>query len=128
MQDMSIEYKYFSQRELTCKCGCGRQEMSPEFMYKIEAIREKLGFPFPVTSAYRCPEHNQKVSSSGPHGPHTTGRAIDISVRGDRAHALLGAAMEAGFSGIGVSQKGSARFIHLDDLTDSHPRPTVWSY
>jgi hypothetical protein len=38
--------------------------------------------------------------------------------------------MKMGFSGIGVSQKGDSRFIHLDDLEDSNerPRPWVWSY
>jgi hypothetical protein len=31
------------------------------------------------------------------------------------------------FTGIGIQQKGGARFIHLDDLTGVG-RPTVWSY
>lgn len=44
---------------------------------------------------------------------------------------LLDAALQAGFMGIGVNQKGgSGRFIHLDDIEDSpdRPRPTIWSY
>jgi hypothetical protein len=32
-----------------------------------------------------------------------------------------------GFTGIGVQQKGSRRFIHLDVLQNP-PRPNVWSY
>jgi zinc D-Ala-D-Ala carboxypeptidase len=63
-------------------------------------------------------------------GAHSTGRAIDIAVQGEKAHQLLKKAFSMGIGGIGVNQKGSGRFIHLDDLdeTDNHTRPWVWSY
>ena len=34
------------------------------------------------------------------------------------------------FTGVGINQKGSSRFIHLDQLheKDGYPRPTIWSY
>lgn len=64
---------------------------------------------------------------------HTTGQAVDISVALGRSHQLLKIALEEGFTGIGVKQKGSIakRFIHLDDLEPipgERTRPTVWSY
>ena len=106
--------------------------MLPEqdFMNKIEELRMYIGFPIVVTSAARCPEHNSRVSGTGRTGPHTTGRAIDLGVGGDRAYKVLLAALSMGFTGIGVNQKGPARFIHIDDLenTPSRPRPYVWSY
>jgi zinc D-Ala-D-Ala carboxypeptidase len=39
-------------------------------------------------------------------------------------------ALKHGITGVGVNQKGGARFIHLDDLepTGHFPRPTIWSY
>jgi len=43
-----------------------------------------------------------------------------------QAHRLLVLACAAGFTGIGVAQKGNGRFIHLDDLQEG--RPAVWSY
>jgi uncharacterized protein YcbK (DUF882 family) len=115
----------FADAELACKCGCG---MLPDqdFMDKVEQLRTTLGFPLPVTSAARCPAHNAAVSATGRAGPHTTGRAIDIGVRGDRAVALIKAALNLGFTGIGIAQKGNSRFIHLDDLQEG--RPTIWSY
>lgn len=126
-----MSYRYFTDPELACKC-CGEQKMQPDFMRKVEALREACGFPFAVSSAYRCPKHNAAVSSSGSNGAHTTGRAIDIQVYGPLAHMLLSEALTAGFTGIGVSQKGAhgSRFIHLDDLPEggAHPRPGVWSY
>jgi uncharacterized protein YcbK (DUF882 family) len=101
-----------------------------DFMERIEKLRIRYGKPMRVTSAARCPEYNAAVSSTGGKGPHTTGRAIDIGVdRGD-AYMVLKLALEAGFTGIGVAQKGSGRFMHLDDLLndEGQPRPTIWSY
>jgi len=55
---------------------------------------------------------------------HSTGLAADIGVSGSEAIQVLRLAFDAGFNGIGVQQKGSGRFIHVD-LRDT---PTVWSY
>lgn len=120
---------HFSKSELACKCGCGMLP-AQDFMDKIEALRVRVGFPMKVTSAARCPDHNAKVSGTGRTGPHTTGRAIDLGVSHGQAYAVLSAAILAGFSGLGVNQKGGGRFIHIDDLPDApgQPRPTVWSY
>lgn len=127
-----MDWEYFTEDELKCRCGCGKAEMNPGFMGKLIALRECLGFPFTITSAYRCPEYNQKVSSTGPNGSHTTGRAIDIAVYGEQAYKLICHAPQFQFYGIGVSQTGShrSRFIHLDDLTRANgfPRPWVWGY
>tara|TARA_R110002012_G_scaffold86272_1_gene214427 strand:- start:5000 stop:5368 length:369 start_codon:yes stop_codon:yes gene_type:complete len=121
-------YKYFEERELTCR-HCGKSGMNKYFMTGIETLREAVDFPFIISSAYRCPDHPIEASKSSP-GAHTSGRAMDIVCRGKDAHKLLQEAMKMGFSGIGVSQKGDSRFIHLDDLEDSsnRPRPWIWSY
>jgi len=120
---------HFSKAELACRCGCG---MLPDqhFMDKVEALRVAFGKPLRVTSAARCPAYNATVSSTGKAGPHTTGRAIDFGVQGADARQLVGMAIERGFTGIGVAQKGGGRFIHLDDLPNGPgcPRPWIWSY
>lgn len=121
-------WRYFTRAELQCRC-CGEVRMHPEFMRKLVELRDRAGFPFPVTSAYRCPRHNSRVSSTGATGPHTTGRAIDIAVSRERALWIVSTAVEYGFTGIGVHQRGDGRFIHLDDLKyPDYPRPSVWSY
>lgn len=97
------------------------------FMEKIEELRVRVGFSLPVTSAARCPTHNNKTSKTGLQGPHTTGMAIDLGVDRKNAYIVLKTALEMGcFTGIGVNQKGSGRFIHLDTIQDG--RPTIWSY
>ena len=125
-----MPYKYFTEDELRCS-HCGINNMNNLFMQRIVMLRELLGFPFVVTSAYRCTNHPIEARKDSP-GAHTTGQALDINVYGNNAHRLLDAALRAGFSGVGISQKGehSIRFVHLDDLgtSDDRPRPTVWSY
>jgi uncharacterized protein YcbK (DUF882 family) len=101
--------------------------MDPDFMDDLQALRSLSAFPFKITSAYRCPDHNAAVSSTGRDGPHTTGRAVDISIRGAQAFKLVCHATAAGFTGLGVNQKGGGRFIHIDK-SETHPRPAVWSY
>ena len=120
---------HFHESELVCKCGCGMLP-AQDFMDKVEALRVACGYSFVVTSAARCPLHNDRVSQTGFHGPHTTGRAIDVAVDRGKAFLVVALAIKRGFTGIGVQQKGAGRFIHLDDLPDApgQPRPTIWSY
>ena len=121
-------YKYFSIDELKCQ-HCGKHNMDESFMVKVEALRQDLGFPFVVTSAYRCKDHIIERKKKAP-GAHSTGHALDIAVSGDQAYRLLREALNVGMTGIGINQKGPNRFIHLDDIEweENRPRPWVWSY
>ena len=121
-----MNWRFFSRQEFACRCGCNGNLQADDFIAKLDALRAEVGFPLPVSSGYRCPDHNARVSTTGRTGPHTTGRAVDLAVDRTRAHTVLAAALRAGFTGIGVQQKGATRFIHLDDLASG--RPTVWSY
>lgn len=125
---MTVAWRWpnFTSDELRCRCGCGQVAMDAGFMDQLQGLRDLLQFPLPVTSGYRCPAHNARVSSTGPTGPHTTGKAADLAVERARAHRLLCVAPQM-FSGVGVQQKGTGRFIHLDTLIGPG-RPTVWSY
>jgi zinc D-Ala-D-Ala carboxypeptidase len=120
---------HFKASELACKCGCGMLPKQ-DFMDKVEGLRLRYGMPLTVSSAARCPTYNAKVSGTGMTGPHTTGRAIDFALRGVEALQLLRVALDSGFSGFGINQKGGARFIHVDDLNNrpGQPRPWLWSY
>lgn len=124
-----MNWRYFRVDEFACK-HCRQNLIDHQFVTELDDLRHHLGFALPITSGYRCPEHNARVSSTGLTGPHTTGRAADIAVSHGRAYDLLQAAMMMKFTGIGVQQKGSVRFIHLDNLPNGHsqPRPTIWSY
>jgi uncharacterized protein YcbK (DUF882 family) len=102
--------------------------MEDDFLILCDELRGRCGFPLIVSSGYRCPEYNARVSETGSDGPHTHGVAVDFYVTGLQAYVLLREAMAMGFKGIGVKQTGErgARFIHLDMMVDL--RPNVWSY
>ncbi len=127
---LTKDSQHFSEAELKCKCGCIYTGMNSEFMEKLEELRTTLDHPLILSSAYRCPDHNSKVSSTGRTGPHTTRKAVDILCFGKVAHRLLDIAFSLEFTGIGVKQKGghTSRFIHLDTLDHTQGRPWVWSY
>ena len=105
-------------------------------LQRLEGLRIAFGFPMVISSGYRCPDHNEDVSSSGRDGPHTIYNrdniTVDVLVATEMAYKLIHAALNHGFRGIGVSQKGhhSTRFLHLDCLwaTADRLRPTLWSY
>jgi zinc D-Ala-D-Ala carboxypeptidase len=123
---MNWNYKNFKREEMTCK-HCGAEGVKPELMEKLQELRNLYGKPMSITSAYRCPQHPVEKSKSAP-GAHALGLAADVAVQGADAHKLLSLAFQVGFAGVGVQQKGSGRFIHLDVAKTELPRPTVWSY
>ncbi|WP_163832246.1 D-Ala-D-Ala carboxypeptidase family metallohydrolase [Spartinivicinus ruber] len=124
-----MAYRYFTDQELTCRCGCGQQHMQPAFMQSLIQLREACNFPLPVTSGYRCAHHPVEKNKATP-GAHQLGCAVDIACRGEHALIILRLALQLGFTGVGINQKGRTRFIHLDRAPATHtrPRPWIWSY
>jgi zinc D-Ala-D-Ala carboxypeptidase len=130
IQEVDWKWPHFTRNEMKCK-GNGECRMDPAFLDMLETLRLDSNMPLHVTSGYRSPEHNAKVSKTGLTGPHTTGRAVDIAISGKDAWALLIDVFEFGFYGIGINQKGpvESRIIHLDILeAPDYPRPRVWTY
>ena len=119
---------YFNQHEFTCS-HTGKCDMDSNFINKLNELRVAFGKPMRITSGFRDVTHPIEAKKSSP-GAHTTGQAADIAVSREDAFDLLSLALTKGFTGIGIQQKGSGRFIHLDTLknTKERPRPTVWSY
>jgi uncharacterized protein YcbK (DUF882 family) len=128
-----LRYPNFEEDEFRCKCGCGLADMDDGFINWLQEMRIVAGFPFSVSSGFRCPKYNSIVSRTGPHGPHTTGKASDILVFGRQARKIDKLSHDFYMTGIGLKQHGPLRdrFIHLDNLLDSEtegPRPWIWSY
>ncbi len=139
-----IPWDFFPFAEIECH-HCHKQGMDWDFMVELVLFRKYLNFPLPLSSAYRCPEHNAAVSLSGLDGPHTTGKAVDIKVFGEKAHYLLAMILNYRvptpgkptigrrfFTGVGINQRGRVRdrFLHIDNLAiaPGRPRPWVWTY
>jgi len=128
----SWRWPNFTADEFVCR-HTGLHGMRADFLDRLQLLRTKLDFPFEVSSGYRNPDHpieSGKDPADDVVSPHETGRAVDIRCSHTQAYLLLEAAPKYGFTGIGVNQRGNARFIHLDDLWGAagRPRPHVWSY
>ena len=123
------DYPNFTKEEFDCKHS-GINEMKPEFMAMLQQLRTAYGSPMFITSGYRDKTHPIEAKKSRP-GAHATGQAADIGVDRSDAYKVLKLALEIGFTGIGIKQKGSGRFLHLDNIepdTKDFLRPTIWSY
>lgn len=118
-----------TQKEFACRCGrcpeSSGNNMEREFLEGIYEMRIDLGFPFVVTSGWRCANHPRESGKASP-GTHNQGIAVDIGASGARARAILGSGLERRYGGLGVSQKGArgGRFVHLDDGNKGR----LWTY
>ena len=123
-------WDYFSFSELKCD-GTGECNMDEDFMKRLVDLRHEFNKPMIISSAYRHISYNQVIGGAK-NSPHLYGKAVDVLVSGKAAYRLMKMAMEHGFTGIGISQKGphEGRFLHIDtmDNSDTHPRPWIWSY
>jgi uncharacterized protein YcbK (DUF882 family) len=121
-------WEYFTEKELA-DTRTGECRMDPDFMVKLVKLRDLLGKPMKITSGYRSKETNDAVGGAE-NSPHMYGKAVDVYIQGADALRLIELALQVGFVGIGVSQKGQSRFIHIDTMDNSpnQPRPTIWSY
>lgn len=116
---------YFTIEELACQ-HCGTYKFDPQFLLLLNRLREGHGKPLIVTSGYRCPQHPLEAERTTI-GTHSTGKAIDLAVSHADALSVVSLAIQLGVKRIGVQQKGSGRFIHLDVCTD-RLTPAMWSY
>ena len=117
-------YPNFSRIEFVCS-HTGECDMDPEFMSALQALRDQFG-QMQISSGYRAPSHPIEARKAKP-GTHSTGKAADISIsRGDAVKLLRLAMMDGRFTGYGIQQKASGRFIHLDSTTNH--RPMICSY
>ena len=120
----------FSPDEFKCQ-GSGELKISPVILDFCQAIRKMHGKGDSINSGYRCPDHNNSVSSTGMDGPHTTGFAVDIGTNTQTQYKLIRFALNYNpqAMGIGVAKT----FTHIDFLTTDNGdkyvvRPNVWKY
>ena len=123
-------WEYFTEDELRCK-GTDECHMDSQFMITLEALRHEFNEPMIISSGYRDLSYNQVIGGAK-NSPHLYGKAVDVVISGKKAYRLIKLAIQYGFTGIGVSQRGQheKRFIHIDMMenSDTHPRPWIWSY
>jgi len=120
------KWKNFELNEFKCKCGCDEVKINSDMLDLIQEARDELG-PLSISSAFRCSSHNSSVSSTGESGPHTTGHALDITVKDSQHRKQLIDWFATKVTGLGIAKS----FIHIDNLTSQEGfdmRPNAWKY
>lgn len=118
------DYPYFTKAEFDCKHS-GKNEMQPEFMAKLQLLREKYGRPIRITSGYRHWTHPVESRKGHTTGEHTRGTCADIAcTSGAERYEIIRLALQLGFPRIGIAKN----FIHLGLGGSGLPSPTIWEY
>ncbi len=103
-------WKNFSPAEIACR-GTGQLKLHPEALDRLQALRDRLGKPLIVRSAYRSPAHNRAVKGA-PRSKHMDGTAFDIAMSNHDPAAFAEAARAVGFLGFGTYPRSG--FMHID--------------
>lgn len=108
--DSAWRWQHFSPAEIACR-GTGQLRLHPEAMDKLQALRDRLGKPLIVRSAYRSPEHNRAVGGAT-RSKHMEGTAFDIAMANHDPVVFEAAARAVGFLGFGYYRRSG--FMHID--------------
>jgi zinc D-Ala-D-Ala carboxypeptidase len=110
--------KYFHSNEFMCRCNflaCQEQRISKDLVGRLDRIRERLGRPLQITSAYRCSEYQQVLRKNGvstvvaKKSTHEDGEAADARPLDKNMEGFL-QICETEFESIGIANT----FLHLD--------------
>lgn len=112
--------KNFKLYEFECKDGNHQVVIHPKLLELAQNLRDRIGKPIIINSAYRTPEYNRKIGGS-PTSQHLYGKAIDVrAVPGLTIDELAAHGRAVGFAGIGKYTWG----CHFDVREDR----AEWDY
>jgi hypothetical protein len=100
----------FSPEEIACR-GDGAIRINEPALDKLQALRDRLGVPLIVHSAYRSPAYNRQVGGAK-HSMHLQGAAFEITMGNHEPERFDAAARAAGFTGFGFYPRQN--FMHVD--------------
>jgi zinc D-Ala-D-Ala carboxypeptidase len=100
----------FSPAEIACR-GTGKILIHEHALDMLQALRNRLGKPLIVRSAYRSPEHNRAVGGAKS-SKHMDGTAFDIAMSNHDPAEFEAAARAVGFQGFGYYPRSG--FMHID--------------
>ena len=105
--------KSFLVSELSCRCGCGKCDMKPDFLAALQHLRDIVKFPLAINSGFRCDKHNFAVG--GAHSSkHKEGIAVDIDTtkltKEQRKTLIEAIKLVHEIKGVGIAPS----FIHID--------------
>lgn len=110
-------WKDFKPKELACR-GDNKLAVDEDAMDKLQALRDLLGKPIILNSAYRSPAYNRRIGGASK-SMHIEARAYDCAMGNHDPARFEAAARQVGFTGFGFYPNHN--FIHIDT-----GRPREW--
>lgn len=115
--DLTLFNKYFTADEFKDRLNL----MDEKLLHLLGVIREELGRPMSISSAFRTPQENLAAGGAKT-SQHQFGKAVDIRCSdAGMAYELVRLGFKHGITGIGVAKS----FIHYD-VRDGAPK--LWTY
>lgn len=102
----------FTPQEMACH-GDNSLMIDEKAMDCLQHLRNTIGRPFVIHSAYRSPSHNAAVGGA-PRSRHMLAEAFDIRMSGHDPHEFQMLAEAHGFHGIGRYPDSATPFLHID--------------
>jgi uncharacterized protein YcbK (DUF882 family) len=99
----------FTLGELASKDGSNIVLLHPALILALQTIRDHVGKPIRVNSAFRSPAHNKAIGGAS-NSLHTLGLAADIVIDGMTPIEVASLANDMGLGGI----KAYPTFTHID--------------
>jgi uncharacterized protein YcbK (DUF882 family) len=99
----------FTLGELASKDGANIVLLHPALIIALQTIRDHVGKPIRVNSAFRSPTHNRAIGGAS-NSLHTLGLAADIVIDGMTPIEVASLANDMGLGGI----KAYPTFTHID--------------
>lgn len=104
------KWKDFAPREIACR-GDNNLAIDIISMNRLQSLRDMLGVPLVINSAYRSPTYNAKVGGAKS-SQHLKAKAFDISMANHNPIEFERAARAVGFTGFGFYKRQG--FMHID--------------
>ena len=108
--DAASRWPNFSPEEIACR-GDDTIRINEAALDKLQALRDQIGVPLIVNSAYRSLDYNRQVGGAK-HSMHLQGAAFDISMANHDPEVFEAAALAVGFTGFGFYPRQN--FMHID--------------
>lgn len=99
----------FTLGELASKDGANIVLLHPALILGLQTIRDHVGKPIRVNSAFRSPAHNKAIGGAS-NSQHTLGLAADVVIDGMTPIEVASLASDMGLGGI----KAYPTFTHID--------------
>jgi uncharacterized protein YcbK (DUF882 family) len=99
----------FTLGELASKDGSNIVLLHPALILALQTIRDHVGKPIRINSAFRSPTHNKAIGGAS-NSLHTLGLAADIVIDGMTPIEVASLASDMGLGGI----KAYPTFTHID--------------